>query len=337
MIAQRIGVLGRALSPIAPTARNAHRTSLLVLGAFLCALGISPVFAQSTPSCTVPNTTLAFGDLTSNLLASQNSDITGTISYSCTGTANDSVKLCIALSYFTGATRDMASGANNLTFQIYSDASRTVVFGNQTTPTILTINATMSGAGTLAGSATMYGRALSGQTTDPPGSYSLNMAGSSTNRLTATTTTGTACGSVTTGARQFAVNVTATISSLCLVSASNLNFGSQGVLAANVDQTTTIQVQCTNTTPYNIGLNAGTGTGASVTTRKMTSGGNTINYSLYRDAARSQVWGTTIGTNTSSATGSGATQSHTVYGRVAPQATPAPSTYSDTITVTVTY
>src|SRR4051794_37212118 len=91
MIAEHIGVLGRALSPMAPAARNARRTSLLVLGAFLCALGISPVFAQSTPSCTVPNTTIAFGDLTSNLLASQNSDITGTISYSCTGTANDSV------------------------------------------------------------------------------------------------------------------------------------------------------------------------------------------------------------------------------------------------------
>jgi spore coat protein U-like protein len=129
-----------------------------------------------------------------------------------------------------------------------------------------------------------------------------------------------------------------TILANCAIdSAATLNFGSQGVLSANIDQTSTIQVTCTNTTPYNIGLSAGTGAGATVATRKMTSGGNTINYSLYRDAARTQVWGTTIGTDTVAATGSGAGQTHTVYGRVPPQGTPAPATYTDTITVTVTY
>jgi spore coat protein U-like protein len=129
-----------------------------------------------------------------------------------------------------------------------------------------------------------------------------------------------------------------TIQANCAInSASTLDFGTQGVLNANIDQTSTIQVSCTNTTPYNVGLSAGTGAGATVATRKMTSGGNTIDYSLYRDAARTQVWGTTIGTDTVSATGNGAAQTHTVYGRVPPQGTPAPATYTDTITVTVTY
>jgi len=129
-----------------------------------------------------------------------------------------------------------------------------------------------------------------------------------------------------------------TIQANCAInSASTLDFGTQGVLSANIDQTSTIQVTCTNTTAYNIGLSAGTGAGATVATRKMTSGGNTIDYSLYRDAARTQVWGTTIGTDTVSATGNGAAQPHTVYGRVPPQTTPAPATYTDTITVTVTY
>jgi spore coat protein U-like protein len=130
-----------------------------------------------------------------------------------------------------------------------------------------------------------------------------------------------------------------TIVANCIInSASTLNFGgSQGVLAANVDQTSTISVQCTNTTPYNIALDAGIGAGATVAVRRMTSGGNTIDYSLYRDAGRSQVWGTTVGTNTVAATGNGAAQLHTVYGRVPPQTTPAPATYTDTITVTVSY
>ena len=132
--------------------------------------------------------------------------------------------------------------------------------------------------------------------------------------------------------------VQATIIASCTInSASTLNFGSQGVLTANVDNTSTLQVQCTNTTPYNIGLDAGTGTGATVAVRKMTSGANTVNYSLYSDSGRATVWGNTIGTNTVAATGNGAAQSYTVYGRVTAQTTPAPATYTDTITVTVTY
>jgi spore coat protein U-like protein len=49
------------------------------------------------------------------------------------------------------------------------------------------------------------------------------------------------------------------------------------------------------------------------------------------------VWGNTVGTDTVAATGSGAAQSYTVYGRITAQTTPAPGTYTDTITVTVTY
>jgi spore coat protein U-like protein len=134
------------------------------------------------------------------------------------------------------------------------------------------------------------------------------------------------------------MTVQMTITATCLVnSASTLNFGTQGVLSTNVDQTSTVQVTCTNTTPYNIGLDAGTGTGATVATRKLTSGATTVNYTLYSNSTRTTVWGNTVGTDTVAATGNGAAQSYTVYGRVPPQAAPAPGTYTDTITVTVTY
>jgi spore coat protein U-like protein len=133
--------------------------------------------------------------------------------------------------------------------------------------------------------------------------------------------------------------VQATIVATCTInSASTLNFGNSiGVLAANVDQTSTIQVTCTNTTPYNIGLDAGTGSGATLAVRKLTSGGATINYSLYTSNAYSTVWGITPGTDTVAGTGNGASQSYTVFGRIPAQTTPAPGTYADTITVTVTY
>ncbi len=134
----------------------------------------------------------------------------------------------------------------------------------------------------------------------------------------------------------FTVQVTLTAS--CTINvASNLNFGTQGVLSASVNQTSTLGIQCTNTTPYNIGLDAGAGIGATVAVRKMTSGANVVNYSLYQDSAHATVWGNTVGTNTVAATGNGASQSYTIYGQVPAQNTPAPGTYTDTITVTVIY
>ncbi len=134
----------------------------------------------------------------------------------------------------------------------------------------------------------------------------------------------------------FGVDVT--IQAQCLInSASTLSFGTQGVLIANVDQTSTIVVQCTNTTVYDIGLDAGTGTGATVATRKLTAGATTINYRLYSNTGRTTVWGNTVSTDTVNATGNGAAQSYTVYGRIPAQTTPAPTNYSDTITITVTY
>jgi spore coat protein U-like protein len=132
-------------------------------------------------------------------------------------------------------------------------------------------------------------------------------------------------------------NVQVTISSTCVVtSATTLDFGAQGVLSANVDQTSTITITCTNTTPYNIGLNQGVN-GSSVTTRQMKSGSALINYSLFQDAGRTVNWGNTVGTDTVASTGTGSAQPFTVFGRIPPQTTPAAGLYTDTITITVTF
>ena len=133
--------------------------------------------------------------------------------------------------------------------------------------------------------------------------------------------------------------VTLTIQAECkLNSTTDIAFGTSGVIQAALTANGTLGVQCTNTTPYNIGLSAGAGTGATVTNRSMTAGtGSTIGYSLYRDTAFTQVWGDVVASNTMAATGSGAVQSYTVYGRVPAQTTPAAGNYSDTVQVTVTY
>ncbi|MER9295295.1 spore coat U domain-containing protein [Mesorhizobium sp. M0621] len=135
------------------------------------------------------------------------------------------------------------------------------------------------------------------------------------------------------------MTVRITIQAECKVqTASDLDFGTKGVIDANVDLTSTIGVQCTSGQTYNVGLSAGGGAGATVTARKMTGpAAATISYALYRDAARTQNWGITVGTDTVTGTGNGSVQNLTVYGRVPPQATPAAGVYTDTVAITVTY
>jgi len=110
---------------------------------------------------------------------------------------------------------------------------------------------------------------------------------------------------------------------------------------ANVTAKGGLSVQCTSTTPYQIGLDNGQGTGVTgPAARKMTGPlGATLTYGLYQDAAHSSVWGNTTGTggNTQGGTGSGNVTAYTVYGLMPPQTTPAAGTYNDTVTVTVTY
>jgi spore coat protein U-like protein len=140
--------------------------------------------------------------------------------------------------------------------------------------------------------------------------------------------------------------VSVTISSACSISAGNLDFGSQGLLSANVDATSTISVTCTNSTPYSVGLDNGQNFAAGSRRMRDTGAGTTyVNFGLYTDAARTSGWTTTTaagsctgGANTCAlGTGTGSAQSITVYGRIPPQATPAPATFNDTVTATITY
>ena len=134
------------------------------------------------------------------------------------------------------------------------------------------------------------------------------------------------------------IGVTAAVLSSCGVTALPLAFGTYSPSqSSNTTAQTTVAVTCTNGTPYNVGLDAGTGTGASVASRKLTSGSNTLTYSLYQDSGYSTVWGNSIGSNTLTGTGSGLIQTINVYGSVtALQAVPAGS-YTDTVTVSLTY
>jgi spore coat protein U-like protein len=132
-------------------------------------------------------------------------------------------------------------------------------------------------------------------------------------------------------------NVTATVSATCTIAANPLSFGAYTGAVNN--GTTTITATCSNGSPYNVGLDAGTSTGATVTTRKMgtTPAGDLLSYGLFQNSGHTTNWGNTVGTDTVSGTGNGAAQNITVFGQIPAAQFVKTGSYSDTITATLTF
>jgi len=137
--------------------------------------------------------------------------------------------------------------------------------------------------------------------------------------------------------------VQATVASVCYVSGTTLNFGASldpinG--SVPVDASSSLSVQCTNTTAWSVALDAGANAGGSTnfSSRAVKNGSQTLAYQLYTNAGRTTVWGDGSGGSSAvTGTGTGSTQSLTVYGRLPSLAGAIPGTYSDTVTVTITY
>jgi spore coat protein U-like protein len=136
--------------------------------------------------------------------------------------------------------------------------------------------------------------------------------------------------------------VTATVQSTCSATAANLAFGAYTPGAGSLTNSSVISVKCTKSTPYTVALNAGSA-GGTFAQRLMANGVNRLQYNVYTSGALTTVFGDgTASTATSAGTGAGLATANlvTVFGQLPDSATnqtAVPGSYSDTITVTVTY
>ena len=327
-----------------------HRlcTGLCLAGAALAVAITGIKSATAAVSCSISAITASYGSV--DILSGAIDDTTGTFTVTCSGgSASQSIRLCLEMG--AGATalgpsneRVLRSASDYIDQEFYFDAARTQVWGAWGTtvtaypvasPAGIQQDVTLNGSGNGTFNYTVYGRIFGSQQTKTPGSYT--WTGSSPAVQYRATSGATACPTGGSTAASSGSTFSATINSNANVSTSGVNFGSVSFMTSNTDATGTVTVQATNTTPYNVGLGAGGGSGATVATRKMTNGANTVTYSLYSDVSRTTVWGNTIGSDTVTGTGSGNNQSLTVYGRAPVQSSKPPGTYTDTVVVTVTY
>ena len=129
------------------------------------------------------------------------------------------------------------------------------------------------------------------------------------------------------------LGVSAEVSEVCNVTTSPVAFGIIDVTTAgNTDATGGFSVVCTSGTAWTAAASAGDGTGASTAARKMMSGADLLNYSLFTNPERSTNFVSATGT------GSGVAQASTIYGRVPGGQSSVPvGSYADSVTISLTY
>jgi spore coat protein U-like protein len=134
------------------------------------------------------------------------------------------------------------------------------------------------------------------------------------------------------------VAVSATVSNTCTITATALAFGAY--TGAQLDGSTTFSPNCTTGAAWTVDADRGLNfTGASGSyQRRLVNGAAFLSYNLYTDTGRTTNFGTTTAAGaTIPGTGTGAAQSTTFYARIPAQTGTLTGTYSDTVTLTVTF
>lgn len=146
-------------------------------GAMAAAFVAQPALAETmgvtatvTKNCTLSTTAVEFGS-TVNVLSSTATTANGGISVTC----NSGTTWKVSADKGGGGTtatitdRKMVNGTNLLTYKLFTDSARTIIWGDNTAGNGVTIDGTGNGS---AQASTIYGQIPTGQTTVPAGSYS---------------------------------------------------------------------------------------------------------------------------------------------------------------------
>jgi spore coat protein U-like protein len=294
-----------------------------------------PAQAQT---CTPSMTAVAFGE--ADVLSGLAIDTAGTLDLSCSGTAGQTIRVCANIgARLPDGTRHMTSpsASTELSFDHFSDAARAMVWGSyEAGGTGVQLDVVLNGTGNGSASRTAYVRLYGNQQSAGVGNYSLAFEGSTSN-ITYAYGTMLNCNSITINRTAMVFTATATVSARCLVSANNLNFGQVTLLTQNVDAAGSITIRCTASSPYSVGLDGGLSQAAIPTHRKLSFAQTTITYGLYRDSSRQSPWGATQGVDRAQGVGNASDQILIVYGRVAPQPTPPPGFFTDTVVIAIDF
>ncbi len=126
----------------------------------------------------------------------------------------------------------------------------------------------------------------------------------------------------------------------CTISVTSVAFGNYNVFTTTPDDSTgTITYRC-NSNAANISITLSDGSSTTFNPRTLRKGSEVLDYNLYRNAARTTIWGngtggTSIYTRTNPPNNSNV--SLTVYGRIPAQQDVSAGNYTDTVSAVINF
>lgn len=134
------------------------------------------------------------------------------------------------------------------------------------------------------------------------------------------------------------MNARIRVDTSCRLNTAPLTFGAANLFSGQIDATTTIHLSCGPAVAYTVAIDDGQNYNGQ---RRMYGGTwlgipTYVSYQIYRNAARTQVWGAAAGTTVSGTTPASGDVTLTAYGRV-PNSLVLARPYQDTVTVTVNF
>jgi spore coat protein U-like protein len=124
----------------------------------------------------------------------------------------------------------------------------------------------------------------------------------------------------------------------CTISVTGVAFGNYNVFAASpVDSTGSVSFAC-GVNVRNIQVSLSRGQSSSFNPRTMTRSGENLTYNLYRNAARTNIWGDgTAGTTQYTIANPANNTTRTIYGRIPAAQDVSAGAYADTVTATINF
>ena len=315
----------------------AGKAALVV--AWLFALFALPGAAHAQ-TCTFSVGYTDFGTI--DMLDTEPADVVGAVIIHCSGYTTPMLRLCLNIDA-TKERKLLGPSGATLNYNLFVDPDHVSVWGSVLTPNTVPyiLDLPVHPSGNVWAQEPFYGRIPPRQPV-PPGTYTMTFSAAET-YFVYVGYSGTApeCSTATSPYKSAPFNVTATVGIDCNIVATPLSFGETTTLSQALMATSSVTVTCVSGAPYTVMLDAGTTQGATVAARKLArveGGDETIDYQIFYDPARAEIWGDgTNGTSVAKNVGTGSAQSFTLYGEVFPQQIGAAGHYHDTVTATIVF
>jgi len=336
---------------------------LFALCQWLAPAGMTPLDAAQASvagvSCSATITSVTFGNvdpsywgLDATFNGNSNLQTTGFLTYYCSNTnaVAKTIDACISIGNPGGATQRSMDGPHNgnLDYQLFLDVNGTQGWGSKYntpgkwgTPYVrsVPVPAALGGVPGTSPPVTVpiYAQIDASQVSynsNKTGNYSALYGGGDV--AFDTGASGVGCAGASGGGSIGGFMVSANMQKTCQVTTSPMDFGVANGDPSGLTATTTLTVACNFHNGYRVGLDNGKNyQNGSRQLRGGPTHSDYVAYQLYRDSGFNNVWGNTDGTDTQP---SNASDSYTVYGRIAAnQGMPAGGDYFDAVTVYVYY